>query len=101
MAIAIADAMVELEDDISQEVLLEVAGEFVNIVCGNAISKLDNNNIKFDMKPPKIKKVEEEYITLPKGREALIIPILVPEGQVDLVIVGKNIFAQRQKNFEG
>ncbi|BBM83184.1 response regulator [Candidatus Uabimicrobium amorphum] len=101
VAIAIADAMVELEDDISQDVLLEVAGEFVNIVCGNAISKLDNNNIKFDMKPPKIKKVDEEHITLPKGREALIIPILVPEGQVDLVIVGKNIFAQRQKNFEG
>lgn len=101
VAIAIADAMVELEDDISQDVLLEVAGEFVNIVCGNAISKLDNNNIKFDMKPPKIRKVEEEHITLPKGREALIIPILVPEGQVDLVIVGKNIFAQRQKNFEG
>ena len=101
VAIAIADAMVELEDDISQDVLLEVAGEFVNIVCGNAISKLDNNNIKFDMKPPKIRKVDEENIALPKGREALIIPILVPEGQVDLVIVGKNIFAQRQKNFEG
>ncbi|WP_372368500.1 response regulator [Candidatus Uabimicrobium sp. HlEnr_7] len=102
VAIAIAESMIEIEEEeqIDDNTLLEVAGEFVNIVCGNALSKLDNHNIKFEMKPPKIKKVDEEYITLPKGREALIMPILVPEGQVDLMIVGKSIFTQRKKTFE-
>lgn len=99
VAQCISETMVDMSDEeMSEDIDLEVAGEFVNIVCGNAISKLDNYGIKFEMTPPKIKKIDVgEKIIFPVGKEVLTIPILVPEGQVDLAIIGKNIFSQKEK----
>jgi CheY-specific phosphatase CheX len=96
LAMQMAYGMIDVDEDSADfaTMHLEAAGEFVNIACGNAIGKLDGVGFKFEMTPPKVKRVPMgEPIPFKEGEEILCIPILVPEGEMELAISGSGIFS--------
>lgn len=99
LAASIAQSMIEGDEqgnyDNYDAINLEAAKEFVNIACGNAIGKLDTQGIKLEISPPVIKSTTpEEKISFQANEQVLQIPILVPEGEMELFIVGVDIFRQ-------
>ncbi|NUM34942.1 MAG: response regulator [Candidatus Brocadiae bacterium] len=99
LAASIAQSMIEGDEqgnyDNYDSVNLEAAKEFVNIACGNAIGKLDTQGIKLEISPPVVKStVIQEKISFQENEQVLQIPILVPEGEMELFIVGVDIFRQ-------
>ena len=91
----IADAMLEAdesEEDFA-DLSIEAANEFVNIACGNAIGKLDSKGVKFEISPPATRRISPgEKFTFSEKEQVLSVPILIPEGEMELIIAGNDIF---------
>jgi CheY-specific phosphatase CheX len=92
LALMIAEAMLESEEeDYHDNIGVEAASEFANIACGNAIGKLDTKGIKLEILPPHIEKTKDA-ISFKQKEQVLSVPILVPDGEMDLIISGVGIF---------
>jgi CheY-specific phosphatase CheX len=88
VAVAIATAI--LREDATretEEVVEDAVKEFCNVVCGNAVAKLAQLGIQVDIGPP------ESLGTLPtppEGLVAVVFPVYLAEGGVDLrFLVGR------------
>lgn len=95
LALQIAEAM--LEDDLEEgdEVGVAAASEFANIACGNAIGKLDSQGVKLEISPPKIQTTTEPF-SFSEKEQVLCVPILVPEGEMELIISGVDVFQSKE-----
>lgn len=96
LANQIATAMLETDAANTGEngnLNIEAATEFVNIVCGNAIGKLDGKGIKLEITPPTTQLMStDQKFSFKSNEQVLCIPILVPEGDLELIIAGVDIF---------
>lgn len=100
LAAQIAEAMLESEDEMPEgdTLNIEAANEFANIACGNALGKLDGKGYKFDITPPTTKCIESgESFGFGEKEQVLCVPILVPEGEMELLISGVDIFKPVQE----
>ena len=99
LASQIANAMLESSSNSNAEDLnIEAANEFVNIACGNAVGKLDSKGIKFEISPPITRRITAtETFSFRENEQALCVPILVPEGEMELIIAGVDIFRPVEK----
>lgn len=95
LATQIATAMLESAEagQDGNNLNMEAANEFANIVCGNAVGKLDGKNIKLELSPPSTKLLaNNDVISFREEEQVLCVPILVPEGEMELIISGVDIF---------
>ncbi len=86
-ATKVASAMLESMDmepvDSLNEMARATITELANMITGQAVTKLHNLNFKFDLTPPAIFTGENMEITNPDV-EALIVPIEVPMGKIEI-----------------
>ena len=93
LANQIAESMLDSDETPEDEINMEAANEFSNIVCGNAIGKLDGKGLKFEISPPVTRRLgNSETFTFGTHEQVLCVPILVPEGEMELIIAGADIF---------
>jgi len=94
LAQEIAHAMIETDNcDNTGDLAIEAANEFANISCGNALAKLDVKGVKLDITPPITKRIPRgEPLSFTDKEQVLCVPILVPEGEMELLIAGVEIF---------
>ena len=82
---------------LSDGLCLDAGCEFVNVVCGNAIGKLAQKEISLRISPPLVKKFKRRYnYRFSKREDTLVVPILVPEGAVEIAIVAKNLYRLKE-----
>ena len=78
---------------LSDGIFLDAGCEFVNVVCGNAISMLADQGISLKITPPQVKKFKRRYnYHFSKKEDTLVVPILVPEGAVEVAIVSDKLY---------
>ena len=85
--------MIGFEIYLSDGICLDAGCEFVNVICGNAISKLAEKGINLEITPPQIKKFKRRYnYHFSKKEDTLVLPILVPEGAVEVAVVSDKLY---------
>lgn len=78
---------------LSDGICLDAGCEFVNIVCGNAISKLAELGLSLEINTPQVKKFNRRYnYKFSKKEDVLVVPVLVPEGAIEIAIVGADLY---------
>lgn len=78
---------------LSDGLCLDAGCEFVNIVCGNVIGQLARRGISLEITPPQVKKFQRRYnYRFSKREDSLVVPIIVPEGAVEVAIAGEDLY---------
>lgn len=72
------------------ELLLDTAGEFVNVVCGNVRSKMLELGKKIEILPPTMSTDEQKsFIDLLEGEQAIVVPGYTTFGDYEIAVTVK------------
>jgi chemotaxis protein CheX len=87
-ALKIASAMNMEEFKVLDELGKATITELANMITGQAVTKLHDLGFKFDLTPPSIVTGKDMVIS-DTGVEALIVPIQLPQGKVEINVAIK------------
>jgi CheY-specific phosphatase CheX len=65
---------------------LDIVGEFVNIISGNALSKLSSKGKNFEPEPPISYDSKSSPYKIKENSNIVIIPLLMPEGKSQICL---------------
>jgi hypothetical protein len=68
------------------EITLDIVGEFVNIISGNALSKLSSKGKNFEPEPPISYDSKSSPYKIKENSNIVIIPLLMPEGKSQICL---------------
>ncbi len=97
IVVAIGKGIMGQQDiSFSEELLLDAGREFVNMVCGNAITKLAENRISMQISVPTVQKFKRRYYyRFSSKEEAVVVPCIVPEGAIEIAIVSETLYKRK------
>lgn len=82
----IAESMSNKKRKEPDELTLDIVGEFVNIISGNALSKLSSKGKNFNPDPPVPYDNRKSPYKLREDSNVVVIPLLIPEGKAGVCI---------------
>ena len=83
-----------------EEIVIENAGEFANIVCGNISTKLQIMGIRTQISVPTVlTKLKENYFEYRNAEKAIAIPLITTEGpcEVQILVSGLEAYVSNKK----
>lgn len=84
------------EISFTEELFLDAGREFVNIVCGNAITKLAASGMQMEIGIPAVQKFKRRYYyRFSPQEEALVVTFTVPEGAIEIAIVSETLYERK------
>lgn len=86
MVLKISEIMAKRKKEKVDEMVLDIASEFVNIISGNALSKLSSKGRKLEPEPPVPYDNKKKPYQLKKDSNIVIVPLLSPEGKVEVCL---------------
>lgn len=93
---SVAEGLVALMTDESfvdwNDYTLSALGEFANLVCGSAVTKLDNSSLDLDIEPPSVVFTNSATAPVIIENEAMDVKIETQLGVIQVIVYLEQIF---------
>lgn len=87
LLLKIATSLTKKSVDKIDEITLDAAREFVNIITGNALSKLSTQGLNLRANPPvSFNNNSDKKYTIPSNKEVASVPLLSTAGELEMIL---------------